>query len=204
MVSTAKKVAANRANAGKSTGPRTKKGKARSSRNHTTHGLLSASVVLPWESRHSFRHFHEGLMRRLAPQDGLEVMLAERVVAEAWRIRRAGSYETQVLEEDFIQEKNNRKLEPENYEDELPLSGGSILREMVRTDLLPKLSRYERQIERSLYAAMHELERLQAARKDRPSEGDQACPEGIQPRVPGPEAQPAQGYVGQEDQAGEK
>ena len=48
-----KRLAANRANARKSTGPRSPEGKARSSRNHTQHGLYAAEIRLPeyWELR---------------------------------------------------------------------------------------------------------------------------------------------------------
>ncbi len=43
--------------------------------------------------------------------------------------------------------------------------GGAFLRDARSTNALTKLSRYEAAIERSLYRARHELERLQAARK---------------------------------------
>ena len=43
-------LAANRANATHSTGPDTAEGKATSSRNHTTHGFRSCTVVLPVEN----------------------------------------------------------------------------------------------------------------------------------------------------------
>src|SRR5438128_2455254 len=44
---TARRVAANRGNAARSTGPRTARGKARSARNATKHGAWSRTAVLP-------------------------------------------------------------------------------------------------------------------------------------------------------------
>jgi hypothetical protein len=49
MSISAKKLAANRANAKKSTGPRTPEGKRRSSKNAVTHGMFCNDTVLPGE-----------------------------------------------------------------------------------------------------------------------------------------------------------
>ena len=55
-----KKLAANRANARKSTGPRTPEGKARASLNAISHGLFCKDLVLPGESQEVLK-----LLRRL-------------------------------------------------------------------------------------------------------------------------------------------
>ena len=51
-----RKLRANRRNAEKSTGPRTPEGKARASRNATTHGVFCRDVVVPGEDRAGFVH----------------------------------------------------------------------------------------------------------------------------------------------------
>jgi hypothetical protein len=43
--------------------------------------------------------------------------------------------------------------------------GWSIIRDAEVTNAFSKLSRYETSIERSLYMALHELQRIQAARR---------------------------------------
>ena len=50
-MATAKQASANRLNAAKSTGPRTKSGKALSSRNALKHGLSAEQVVMLAEER---------------------------------------------------------------------------------------------------------------------------------------------------------
>lgn len=56
------------------------------------------------------------------------------------------------------------KMEAEQ-EAETATLGRSFIRDAEKTDAFSKLSRYETTIERSLYKALHELQRLQAARR---------------------------------------
>ena len=87
-MSTDQQVAANRRNAQKSTGPRTPAGKARASANSCKHGLTGRDLALPNERPRNYDSFREGLLSALAPCGALEAMLADRIVADAWRLRR--------------------------------------------------------------------------------------------------------------------
>jgi hypothetical protein len=49
-----------------------------------------------------------------------------------------------------------------------PTLGKTLYRDFKGPDSLGKFTRYESQIERSLYKAMHELQRLQAKRQNHP------------------------------------
>ena len=89
-----KKIQANRRNAAKSTGPRTTNGKARSSRNATTHGLYCQHLVLPGESQHLFQTLREAWLLRLSPQDVLELLIVDRIVAAAWKLQRLQAAES--------------------------------------------------------------------------------------------------------------
>jgi hypothetical protein len=84
---------ANRANAQRSTGPRTDAGKAVSSRNATKHGLLARPTLLSDENASELDDFRDDLLTRLASRGVAEELLADDVVGLVWRLRRAGRVE---------------------------------------------------------------------------------------------------------------
>jgi hypothetical protein len=84
----AAKLAANRLNAQRSTGPTTREGKARSAQNASTHYAFCGAVVLPGEDQLRFRAMRQSLLASLNPQNSAEFFLADRAVALAWRLDR--------------------------------------------------------------------------------------------------------------------
>ncbi len=84
-----RKRAANRANARRSTGPRTAAGKARVSLNALTHGMTAHACVLPFENRDHFEKFAAALRADLEPAGFLQTLMAERLIELAWKLRRA-------------------------------------------------------------------------------------------------------------------
>ncbi len=93
-----KQLQANRQNAQKSTGPRTAEGKAASSQNAVTHGLLSRRVVIAGEDRLQFEAFRNELFEQLAPVGIIESQLTDQIAANFWRLRRAGSVEVSLID----------------------------------------------------------------------------------------------------------
>jgi hypothetical protein len=85
------------ANGRLSRGPATPEGKARSSQNAVSHGLLSDCVVLPGESLEGFESFFAQHLDRFGPVDGVEEALIEEMVASYWRMRRAWAMETELM-----------------------------------------------------------------------------------------------------------
>jgi hypothetical protein len=85
---TDRQLEANRLNARSSTGPRTIIGKARVSSNALKHGLTGRDIVFPSENRNDYDAFRAGLIVSLDPRGDLEGLLADKLVADAWRIRR--------------------------------------------------------------------------------------------------------------------
>ena len=134
---------ANRQNAQKSTGPCTAAGKAAVALNGIKHGLLSRECLLKGESETELVDFGKRLRAKLAPVGELELLLADRVVSTAWRLRRLIAVETLLF----------------NREHSVDYAFNNSGREKMGV-----LSRYEVTLERSLYKALHELQRLQAAR----------------------------------------
>jgi hypothetical protein len=155
MTST-RKAESNRRNARKSTGPRTVDGKARTRWNATQHGLLSARTLLPTEAADTFKDFGSKLHADLAPVGDLEELLVDRVVSTSWRLRRAIKVEAAVYE---------RRSAPRSRDTAEPELALVVLLAADNGKILTNLARYEAAIERSLYRALHELQRLQAARE---------------------------------------
>ena len=91
------RLAANRANARKSTGPRTEAGKARSRANALKHGLTGAGVALPGEDAAAIEAMFLQAQEEFAPTT-LGGMKLVRDVAAIWvRQDRAREYETRAL-----------------------------------------------------------------------------------------------------------
>ena len=196
-----KQLRANRRNALKSTGPKTREGKAAASQNALKHGLLSEAVLLPGEDAAALEDLSERLQAELRPVGELEWLLVERVVAATWRLRHLGrveagifawelygelaeraqrearSYElpsmgeflaqagTEIADEEKHKESLSKAQQTRaGQEAETATLGRTFVRDANGANAFSKLSRYETTIERALYKALHELQRLQAAR----------------------------------------
>src|SRR6266511_3809966 len=96
---TPRKLKANRRNARKSTGPRTKEGKERSSRNATDHGVYCQDIVLPGESHREFEVMRQGFIKSLLPRNLFELSLVDRIAADQWRLNRLNGGEVHQYEQ---------------------------------------------------------------------------------------------------------
>lgn len=110
------KLAANRRNAGRSTGPRTPRGKRRSSLNALKHGMLAKDLVLPElegkDAAAEFRALLHALTDDLAPRGAFERLLVEKIAVCTWRMRRLLRYENRVA---FLNS-NEWKSPPTSFE----------------------------------------------------------------------------------------
>ena len=158
-------IAANRRNALRSTGPRTDTGRTIASRNALKHGLTAEQVILFDESREAFEHFYAELIGALKPCGPIESQLAERVVINAWRLRRAYRIESGLFGRARTAWREGTTEQTSDIDLvflRLSTSNG---------DELGKLSRYEASIERSLRKALLDLETRQRGRPQAQSEG---------------------------------
>ena len=85
MSASAAKLTANRANATYSTGPADT---SRTRFNGLTHGLTSKQTVIRGEDQQEYDTFSSNLRKQLAPGSPIENVLADRVIAAAWRLKR--------------------------------------------------------------------------------------------------------------------
>ena len=96
-MATAKQAAANRRNAARSTGPRTKSGKALSSRNALKHGLSAEQVVMLDEDPAAFEALRDDLYAHYQPAGPVAENLVEQVAACIWRLRRVPEIEAGIF-----------------------------------------------------------------------------------------------------------
>ena len=83
---TPKQIAANRANAKKSTGPRTPEGKAKTRLNAKRDGLTGQIITLAEEDLPYFENFKDRMIADLRPENMVEVQLAHAIAWDTWRL----------------------------------------------------------------------------------------------------------------------
>ena len=98
-----KKVLANRANAKKSTGPVTFKGKAKVAGNAITHGLSAEKHVIVGESLEEFKIFKDSMFQIYEPEGAYEEEIFIKIVDLKWRLRRVPSIETGIFGNEILE-----------------------------------------------------------------------------------------------------
>jgi len=155
-----KKIAANRRNAQKSTGPKTLSGKAITSMNALKHGLCAQKPLVTGENEAEFAQFAADWVDELRPVGPRERLCAEQAILNAWQLRRvpsvrAGLFEAQIR-------RDSRREEPIHP---FALNSEGYVE-------LSRIDRHHTVLERSLDRSLKELERLQAERADAEPEED--------------------------------
>jgi hypothetical protein len=149
-MATANQIAANRANAQRSTGPKTGAGKAAAARNARKHGLFAKEVLAMGENAARFAELSQRVREALAPEGELEDALCARIVGCLWRLRRIVRLESAMVG-------NEDGLHPASL-----LERGWLCDD--EGDWLQLFSQYETRLDRMLHRALHELQRLQSRR----------------------------------------
>jgi hypothetical protein len=96
---------ANRANAQRSTGPRTEKGKLASSRNALKHGLSTGTILIPGEDGNEFEAFRDALRHEHQPADATERILVDQLAQSHWLLQRAIRFQNECFTPDGVDEK---------------------------------------------------------------------------------------------------
>src|SRR5437868_6036267 len=93
-----KQIEANRRNGLQSTGPASANGKHVSRRNALRHGFTAQTVLEPLENPEEYRTFEAAILAEYLPQTPVEQELVHRLASLFWRLRRATSIETGLLQ----------------------------------------------------------------------------------------------------------
>jgi len=107
-----KQLLANRRNAKKSTGPKTREGKLTTSKNAIQHGLDAEKFVVIGEKINDLIEFRDRLIDHLKPQGIQEEIIVSKIIDVAIRLRRipiieAGIFNHEMLEYEAIEEKDS-------------------------------------------------------------------------------------------------
>jgi hypothetical protein len=116
-MSSDRKVAANRRNAQKSTGPRTLSGKAIASMNALKHGLCARKPLIPGENEAEFVRFTTEWVDELRPAGPRQSMCAEQAILAAWQLRRVPQLEAGLMSQYMNQDgKHPFAMSAEGYQ----------------------------------------------------------------------------------------
>ena len=175
-----RKRAANRANAQRSTGPKTERGKARSAMNAVRHGLAARASLLPGEDGDELARFAAEMEADLRPCGAAQREVVGRIVSLSWRLRRVAAVEETMWQEDD-QERVRRHaagVEVRTMFSHLPwgapeeesqeASGEQfVARQFAQrnTSSLERLAVYEQRLDRALHAAFRQLQLLKKSRE---------------------------------------
>ena len=89
--------AINRANAQRSTGPRTDAGKQRSKLNALRHGLTGHTIVLPTEDHPAYQRHSQAFLDEYRPKGATEIQLVQSLLDTSWQLNRASAVETNLF-----------------------------------------------------------------------------------------------------------
>jgi hypothetical protein len=170
-------LAANRANAQLSTGPKTETGRAISSQNALKTALTGRTVLLPTDNLEEYKSLQSAFLNTHKPATGQERELVQALLDTTWRIKRILSLEFAIFAKGSLE-----------FADSFPDLDDAARNQMILAETYLKyeksirnLNTQEARLQRKLVKDLAELTRLQAERPPQPA---------TQP-TPQPTAQPA-------------
>jgi len=150
---------ANRANAQKSTGPKTPEGKAIASRNASKHRLCAATFILETEDLGEFEALRACYYTRFGPRDQVENELVDKMVHSVWNQKRAWAMEHESINLQMV------KMAPDfaaKYSQLSPECRAALaFAELAGTPSLPLLHRYAARLSNEFHRALKTLLELQ-------------------------------------------
>ncbi len=157
----AARLRANRANAQKSTGPKTEAGKQRSALNATRHGILSQVIHLPEEEMNSYHEFTETYVASLSPVGAVETQLANSCADLQFRLHRLAAAEHNLFA--IGHDEQGELWNTGHAESHAALTMAETLRQAANP--LALLTLYESRLNRRFLQTLKQLRDIQQDRK---------------------------------------
>ena len=155
------RAAINRANAQKSTGPRTAAGKQRSALNALRHGLTGHTIVLPFEDQSAYQRHSQSFLDEYRPKGATETQLVQSLLDSAWQLNRSAAVETNLFSLGITEMENH--IRTSHPEAEAALAMALAYREHNRA--FANLGIYRQRLAREFERTLALLRQLQAERR---------------------------------------
>ena len=155
------RAATNRANALKSTGPRTEAGKQRSKLNALRHGLTGHTVVLPTEDHAAYQRHSQSFLEEYQPKQATETQLVQSLIDTSWQLNRAAAIETNLFSLGITEMED--RVRADHPEAEAALAMALAYREHNRA--FANLSIYRQRLTRQFERTLAQLRQIQAERR---------------------------------------
>ena len=160
-MSTASRIAINRANAQHSTGPKTPEGKKHSSLNALRHGLTGQIVVMPTEDLAAYQQHLESFTDEYTPKGATESNLVQALADTSWRLNRVAALETNLLTLGIANATSPITDAPNQVQDAFAIVSALESQSKALSNLSLHSQRLSRQFERTVA----QLRELQKARR---------------------------------------
>src|ERR1700694_4963105 len=155
------RAAVNKANAQKSTGPRTEAGKQRSSLNALRHGLTGQTVVLPTEDHSAYQRHSHGFLDEYQPKGATETQLVQSLLDTSWQLNRASAIETNLFTLGITEMED--RIRANHPQAETALAMALAYREHHRA--FANISVYRQRLTRQFERTLNQLRQIQAERR---------------------------------------
>jgi hypothetical protein len=104
-----KKIDSNRRNAQKSTGPKTKEGKAKSAMNSMKYGIYSDKFLIKGEKKEDFDEYSNSYINWLNPNNPVLFDIVSQIIASGWFAKRYMIVESTIINTKPVEEKKESK-----------------------------------------------------------------------------------------------
>src|SRR5580704_14744910 len=155
------RAAVNKANAQKSTGPRTEAGKQRSSLNALRHGLTGHTIVLPSEDQCAYQRHSQSFFDECRPKGAIETQLVQSLLDTSWQLNRASAVETNLFSLGITEMED--RVRANNPEAETALAMALAYREHNRA--FANIGIYRQRLAREFERTLILLRQIQAERR---------------------------------------
>jgi len=156
-------LAANRANAQKSTGPRTPEGKQVACLNGVKHRVTQQVMIMPEPQMQAYLAFHTEQQEAHAPADPIEKQMVQTIIDTQWRLNCARAWELSLFANNH--ENFGPMVETERADVHAAMTAVQTL--TTNASQLKLMSLYETRLNRTLLTTMKQLDERQVARKQR-------------------------------------